>query len=280
MKLGIHLSTFTTSWEEDVLRYVKIASDIGYEGVEIPLVDPFEFQVKKAKKLLKENNLMCTCGTGLNPAIDISSVDKEVRIKGLEHLKKCIDICNELESDCLGGVLYAPWGMKKSRIEAVESIKYSIENLQKAAVYAKDKGVTLALEILNRYESYFLNTVKEGNKIIDEIGCENVKLHFDTFHSHIEENNLHEAIIEGGKNIYHVHFCENTRGVPGTGQIDWKSVISALRKIEYTRWITLENFVVPNCEVGKDVCIWREIEKDRYTAVKEGFEFMRKLTSE
>lgn len=112
MKIGVHLSIFTRKWDEDIFQYIPLAKEIGYDGVEFPLLNPLTFDYRRAKELLRENNLQCTCGTGLSNEIDISSKDEERRLKGIEHLKKSIDICNYLETDTLGGVLYAPWGLK------------------------------------------------------------------------------------------------------------------------------------------------------------------------
>lgn len=277
MNIGIHLSTFTRRWNEDVFQYVSVAKEIGYDGVEFPLVDPFAFDYTYAKKLLAENNLKCTCGTGLNPIADISSVNEEKRLMGIEHLKKAIDICNHLESDTLGGVLYAPWGLKKSRAEAKEDILRSIDTLKDIDEYAQEKGVTLALEILNRYESYFINTVSEGLSLLKKIAGKNIKLHFDTFHAHIEEENMYEAILKGGDNIQHIHFCENTRGVPGTGQIDWSNVKKALKEINYDKWIMIENFVMSDCEVGNDVAIWHNRELNGFTAAYKAYQFTNNL---
>lgn len=280
MKFGIHLSTFTREWSENVLQYIPRVKEYGYDGVELPLMSPDEFELAKIKKLLNQYKLQCTCGTGMNPQRDISSANMQIRLNGIEHLKKCIDICNELESDCLGGVLYAPWGQFKMRSEAKEDIKRSLEALNEIGEYAGKRGVVLAIEILNRYESYFVNTVSEGKEYLKRINNKNIKLHLDTFHSNIEENNMYDAIIEGGKDIYHIHFCENNRGIPGRGSINWNEVKRGICDINYDRWITLENFVMPECGVGKDVNIWRYIEKDGNTAACEGIKFMKNLFRE
>lgn len=280
MKFGIHLSTYTKTWSEDVFQYIEPSKAYGYDGVEFPLMDPEYFDVKKAKKLLKDYDMQCTCGTGLNSNRDISSLDLVVQSKGVEHLRKCIDICSELETDCLGGVLYAPWGQYMTRHEGKERIESSLMNLAHIGDYAKKKGVVLALEILNRYETYFLNTVEEGKQYLKQINHPNIKLHFDTFHANIEEKSLKDALVNGDKDIYHIHFCENNRGIPGTGHINWQEVKEGLCHIGYDRWITLENFVMPNCEVGKDVFIWRSIDKSGNKVAKEGIKFMKHLMTE
>lgn len=277
MKFGIHLSTLTNEWDQDVFGYIRKMKEYGYDGVEFPLMDPDDFRVDEAKKLLRDYSMECTCGTGMNLQRDISSEDKDINKNGINHLKRCLDICNELETDCLGGVLYAPWGTCMSRELGKDNIKRSIENLSRIGDYAKEKGVVLALEMINRYETYVINNVDDGLSFIDKIDNDNVKLHFDTFHANIEEKSVKNALIRGNKKIYHIHFCENDRGTPGTGLIDWKQVKEGLEAIKYDRWITLENFVVPNCQVGNDVFIWRNIEENGIVAAKEGIRFMKEL---
>lgn len=279
MKFGVHLSTFTKTWHEDYYPYFKDVKAFGYDGVEFPLMSPDDFDVLKAKTKLKEYGLLCTCGTGMNPHRDIASADKAINNNGVKHLKKCIDICHELESDCLGGVLYAPWGMCISRQEGRDNIQRSLENLSGIGDYAKEKGVYLALEMINRYESYFLNTVADGKDYLKRIDHNHIKLHLDTFHANIEEKSIKNALISGGNDIYHIHFCENDRGIVGTGSINWQQVREGLEAISYKRWITIENFVMGNCEVGKDVFIWRDIEDSGRVAAKEGITFMKTLFS-
>lgn len=280
MKIGIHLSTYTKTWSENVIPYLKPTAEIGYEGVEFPLGDPFSFDYKGAKEALKIWKLACTCGIGLNPGADISSTDDQIRARGIDYLKRAIDICEYLESDCLGGVLYGPWGEKKSRRVASENIQRSVMGLKEVAQYGKEKGVTLSLEILNRYESYFINTMQEGIGLVEAVGEDNVKLHFDTFHAHIEETNIKKAIMKGKSHIYHVHFCENTRGVPGTGSINWSEVKEGLTAINYDRWIMVENFVAADCEIGNQVGIWYDREASGLEAAKKAFTFINKLIRE
>ena len=173
--------------------------------------------------------------------------------------------------------MYAPWGQFMTRQEGQRNIEKSLHNLTILGQYAKEKGVVLALEMLNRYESFFLNTIDDGLGYLEQIHHPNVKLHFDTFHANIEETSLKESILKGGAAIYHLHACENNRGVPGSGSIRWNEVRDALVQIRYDRWITLENFVLPDCEVGKDVFIWRPIAENGKKAAENGIKFLREL---
>jgi D-psicose/D-tagatose/L-ribulose 3-epimerase len=88
MKFGIHLSVFTENWTDDLEKYIIKSKEIGYDGVEIPLMDPFGLDINKLKKILEDNQILCTCGTGLSDQTDISSDDILVRENGMNHLKK------------------------------------------------------------------------------------------------------------------------------------------------------------------------------------------------
>ncbi len=280
MKYAIHLSTFTKEWDEDLVPFIKRAKDIGYDGVEIPLMNPEEFDVNRIKSELEKQKIEAICGTGLGADTDIGSNDEKIRNNGINHLKTCIDICEHLGSKQLGGVLYAPWGDLKSRNQAKENYTNSIEVLKEVADYASEKDVKLCLEVLNRYESYYMNTVEEGVGIIDKIGKKNVGIHFDTFHAHIEETNMYQAILTGKDTINHVHFCENTRGIPLTGQVRWDEVVQGLKEINYDGWISIENFVNNNCGVGNGTSIWRQVEKSGDEAAIQGYKNMKEMFKE
>jgi len=274
MKIGIHLSSFTPSWNDDIIPFIKASADIGYEAVEIPLMDPDSFDYQKVASELRFHALCCTCGTSVTILEDPSSNDSEIQKAGIRRLKKCIDICNYLETDCLGGVLYAPWGQHKRRIGAASNREKAIESFGEVSEYARQKGVLLSLEILNRYESYFMNTIDEGIEFLDQLNQPNVKLHFDTFHAHIEEKSIADAILKGGQHIAHVHLCDNNRAAPGTGMIDFTKVRDALRQIGFDRYVMVENFVIPDSEAGEQVCIWRKTAESPFHNAQLAYQFV------
>lgn len=280
MFLGVHLSTYTANWDEPVVPLIYQADKTGFDMVEIPLMSPDTFDVKETKKALKQTGLFCTCGTGMNPDEDVSAKNQQTRDAGIRRLKKCLDICNALEADALGGVLYAPWGRCIPRETMQEQYKYAIESLKQVAEYAKEKGVCLSLEILNRYESSFINTMEEGLTLIDQIGHPNAKLHFDTFHAYIEERNMSEAIRQAGDAIYHVHLCDNNRAAPGSGAIDFLEVLDELNSIGYQRNLVIENFVIPNSQAGNEVCVWRRCFETPEENVKYGYRYISDLMEE
>jgi D-psicose/D-tagatose/L-ribulose 3-epimerase len=277
MKYGIHLSSYCKRWKEDLSPYVSLSKELGFDGVEFPLLDPNSFPVSEMKRLLKKEGLGCTVGTGLTADKDITSLNPSVRKAGIDHIIKCLEISHDLGSDCLGGVIYTPWGETGDRNLWPERYKLGMNALIELASKGKMLGVTMALEILNRYESSFLNTIEEGKSFIDELQGAPVKLHLDTFHANIEEKDIKKALLLGGDTIYHIHVAENTRGIPGTGSIDWTGFKEGIESIGYNRWITLEGFVMPNTEVGNDTFVWRNIEENGEKFAEEGLGFMKRL---
>lgn len=277
MNYAIHLSTFTKTWSDDLVPLIKRAADIGYGAVELPLLDLELIDVSAIQKALRENNVQALCSTGMNKEEDISSLDSCICAAGLKRLFKCIDIAYQLDCRQLTGVIYAPWGFLQSKEDGKQNIEQCVTSLQTVADYAKQRDVTLGLEILNRYEGYIINTVEEGLAFLKRIDRSNVGLHFDTFHAHIEEKDMYQALMAAKDKLVHVHFCENTRGTPGTGQVHWDKVSKALNEMGYDRWVSIENFVNANCEVGKGTMIWRQIEKDGNTAAVNGYRNMREI---
>src|SRR4029077_4642821 len=141
-------------------------------------------------------------------------------------------------------------------------------------------GVTLAVEPLNRFETYFLNTAADAVKFCDEIDHPNVGVLFDTFHANIEEKDIAQGYRTVGRHLKHVHTCENDRGIPGTGHVEWKSVFQALRDVHYDGWLTIESFGFALGALSTAAAIWRDIEKTPESIAFEGIKFLKKSVGE
>jgi len=135
----------------------------------------------------------------------------------------------------------------------------------------------LAFEPLNRFETDMVNVVEQGLKLIDDVGEPNLGLHIDTFHMHLEEKDPAAAIREAGDRVFHVHACENDRGVPGTGQVNWEEIFKALREINYQGIVSIESFTPEVKSIARAVCIWRTIAPDQDSIARDGLEFLKSL---
>lgn len=127
---------------------------------------------------------------------------------------------------------------------------------------AAENGITLCLEVLNRFEGYLLNTSAEGTAFVKEVEKDNVKVMLDTFHMNIEETSIGDAIRTAGSYLGHFHTGECNRLVPGKGRTPWREIHDALRDVQYDGAVVMEPFVQMGGKVGSDIKVWREMVPD------------------
>ena len=136
-------------------------------------------------------------------------------------------------------------------------------------------GMVLAIEPLNRFETYFLNTAADAARLCDQIDHPNIGILFDTFHANIEEKDIAAGIRTVGRHLRHVHTCENDRGIPGSGHVEWSGVFQALRDLRYDGWLTIESFGFNIGDISAAAAIWRDIEKTPESIAFEGVKFLK-----
>lgn len=277
VKYGIHLFLWTERFDESALPLIKKAKDLGFDGVEIPMLELEAINVEKTKEELERNGMECTGSTALSLEADITSDDEAARRRGVEYLKRCVDVVSELGGDVLSGVLYTAWGKIVGRARTEEEWRRSVEGLKEACRYARGRGVALALEPVNRFETYFLNTAADAVKLVEDIGEPNAKIHLDTFHMNIEEKDFYAPIKEAGDALHHLHCCENDRGVPGTGHVDWEGVFKALSEVGYERWLVIESFVPEMEKIAASTAIWRKVAPSADAIASDGLKFIKRM---
>ena len=118
----------------------------------------------------------------------------------------------------------------------------AVEGYRELGPVLASHNVQLAIEPLNRFETYFLNTTVDAVALCDEVAHPNAGILWDTFHANIEEKHIGDSLLQAGPHLKHVHTCENDRGIPGSGHVEWNSVFAALRDLKYDGWLTIESF--------------------------------------
>lgn len=274
LPIGIHLSYWQVSWSDDLEPLILKAKMAGFDIAEFPLLNPLGLDYERLRNALVAEDMLASGCTGLGPTADISSPDPGVRQAGLDHLQTCFEGAEKLGSPILGGVTYAAWGVFPDQ-DFRQRRDICIQSLRIAGEMAADHGVTLCLEVLNRFEGYIINTVEQGIQLLNEVGHPNIKLHLDTFHMNIEEDNIFEAIINAGNYLGHFHCVENNRKIPGEGHIPWLEVQKALQTINYQGYLVTEAFVNPAGEIGRGLSIWRPLADDLDRAACRAAEFLK-----
>jgi D-psicose/D-tagatose/L-ribulose 3-epimerase len=216
------------------------------------------------------------CGA-FGPDRDLSADDPARRELGLDYLRTCIDIAAAVGSPHVAGPMFSATG--KARLlpddEREQQRSWAVENLTRAADYAAQRGVRLAIEPLNRFETDLVNTVAQGLELCERIGRDNVGLLLDTFHMNIEERSIPDALRAAGDRVFHVHACENDRGTPGSGHVEWDGVFGALGDIGYDRLIAIEAFTPEIQEIARAVSTWRPVAASQDDLARDGLRFLR-----
>jgi len=185
----------------------------------------------------------------------------------------------EVGAELIAGPTYAPVGYLPGRRRTQDEWKWAVDFHQQLDPTLRDAGVELAVEPLNRFETYFLNTAPDAVKFVKEIGSPRIGILLDTFHSNIEDKSVAAAYRQCGKYLKHVHTCENDRGVPGSGHIDWAGVMRVLHEMNYDRWLTIESFNSTIPELSAATAIWRDLAPTTDDIAFKGTAFLRKISA-
>ncbi len=277
IRFGVHLFLWAERFDEAAIPLIRKAKGMGFDGVEIPLMPLETINIEKTRRELKKNDMQCLGSVGLPLDKDITSSDEETRHRGIEYLKRCAEVVSELGGDAINGVVYTAWGKITGKSRTEEEWRLSVEALKEVCKYAQDYGISFGLEPVNRFETYFLNTAADAVKLAEDVGEPNVKVHLDTFHMNIEEKSFYQPIKDVGDLLWHLHCCENDRGVPGTGHVDWDGVFKALSEVGYDRWLVIESFTPEMEEMAASTAIWRKIAPSADAIASEGLKFLKNM---
>ncbi|UCB46696.1 MAG: sugar phosphate isomerase/epimerase, partial [Spirochaetota bacterium] len=246
---------------------------------EIHLRYPDQLPVREIHKELREKDMGVNFVLILTEEQNLISKDSKVRKTGLEFFKRCIDAAYEIAGgECvIGGVNYAAAGFLTGKARTEDEWEWGVENFKAAARYAQDKGIVLAVEAINRFETYFLNTAADAVQFCRDVGEPNVKVHLDTYHMIREEKSFYDAIVNTGGYLGYFHVCENDRGTPGSGLVRWDDVYRALKDIHYDGWVVIESFVPDIEELARVCAIWRKLAPSADSLASEGLKNLKEI---
>jgi D-psicose/D-tagatose/L-ribulose 3-epimerase len=263
-KIGVHGLVWAGGWSEAEARYsIKSAKEAGYDIIEILLMNPHNVDAAMTRRLLEEYDVEATASLGLALDTDVSSEDPDTVRAGEQLLHDAFSVARDFGATYVGGVLYGALN-KYSAPVTPRGRANSVAAVQKLCDEAADSGITLGLEIVNRYESNLLNTAQQAVDYIKEVDKPNLFVHLDTYHMNIEEPDNYGAVITCGGLLGYVHIGESHRGYLGSGNVNFTSLFRGLGTIGYTGPITFESFssevLMP--ELTTSLAIWRDLWSD------------------
>jgi len=279
MKYGASSYIWVTPFKNDHFYLFDKIKEMGFDVLEICVEDMSTIDAKAIKKAADASGMEATICGSFGPERDLAAEDPAKAEKGLDYVKFCIDAAAEVGSPYVSGPMYSYTGCGRLRTpdEKKKQWDLGVEGMKKAAQYAKNKGVNLAMEPLNRFETDFINTVDQGNKFADDIGYDNVGFLLDTFHMNIEEKNIADAIRRAKGRVFDFHACNNDRSVPQMGVIDWPGIKQALEEIGYDDYLVIEAFTPEIKEIAAAVCMWRPNSEYPDQIPGEGLKFLKTI---
>lgn len=213
----------------------------GYDGIEFA-AEPYTTDQDKMVRLLKEYGLSCTSLCGIFPEDrDLTTDDPDEAARAVQYIKDNVDFAKKVGAPYMI-VVPSPVG----RTEPLPNRSYerawanAVRNVRAAAEYAESQGIRLAIEAINRYETYLVNTLTKALSFVKEVNHPAVGLMADMFHMSLEENNIGASLRMIAPYLMHVHAADNTREAAGLGNTDFKEMFYVLRDIGYQGPITME----------------------------------------
>lgn len=276
-QFGCHGSVWSgtfdpASFESAVLQ----TKEAGYDLIEIPLLDPYSFDVTSGRRIVESAGIGINASLGLTSATDISSEDPKAVAAGQDLLFRAVDVLGELGAEWLVGVVYG--ALKKHMLPATPQGRANgQEVLRRVADRAAGVGVKLGLEVVNRYETNIMNTAKQAVSYVRELDHPNTYVHLDTYHMNIEESDLLNPFLDAADLLGYVHIGESHRGYLGSGSVDFDTAFRALARIGYDGPVVFESFssAVVDPMLSNMLGVWRNLWDDNADLARHANEFMR-----
>lgn len=275
-KIGVHSFVWSAgSSRDDLENALNRTHELGYKLIEFSYLDPKQVDVKWLAGRIQDLGLDVAISMGLPPEGDISSNDTAIVGNGTDILGRAVALVRDLGGSKLAGILSSAHGKQEHTLTR-RGWDTSVAALSKVAENAKAAGVTLNLEIVNRFESNMLNTAAQGLAYIRDTGASNVLLHLDTFHMNIEEADVGLAIRHAADKIGYIHIGESHRGYLGTGNIDFASIFDSLIAIGWDDYLTFESFstTIVDMDLSLKTAIWRNLWTDNVALAKHARQFI------
>ena len=274
IRFGMHSSLWTSAWtREGAERSVSACARHGLDVVEIALLDPDIVDVQHSRSLFERHGVAPTASLALPASVEATRHPDEAR----EFLTRALDVAHALGCNTLTGVTYSTLGYRSGAAPTEAEYDAIVRALKPIAQRAAGYGMTLGLEACNRYETHLVNTSAQAWALAQRIDEPSVMIHLDTYHANIEEKSFADALADGCGLVAYVHLSESDRGVPGSGNIHWHSVMTALKGAQFSGDLVMESFVTSMPELAAALSVWRPVASGSEEVLAVGVPFLKSL---
>lgn len=208
---------------------------MGYDGVEL-MGDLNRYRPDEVKQIMRDNGLRVISITPENE--DILHPDPSIRQRGLDYYHRLLDFAKAIGTRivcCHGAV-----GRIRPVTTYEEEWRLYVEGVRQIGQRAQELDLTVAMEVLNRYEAHFLLTAEEAVRFVTEVGSPSVGILLDAYHMNIEERDLPSAILQAKEHLRLFHVADSNRQALGRGHTDFVAVFRALKNAQYAGPVIVE----------------------------------------
>lgn len=278
MKIGMNMLLWTGHVSEKHFGLFSDFRSVGFDGAEVPIFDVATADHYRAVgRAASDAGLTLTASSALADPFDPLSDSAATRQATVDRLKALLERAHDCGAELLVGPLFQVIG-KFSGVGPTEAeLERASEVHRKVAPFARDAGVEISLEPLNRFEAYLLNTMQQAAAYLDGLDDPSFGALYDTFHANIEEKDPlagAEAIYRSGR-LNHIHISENDRGTPGRGHAPLRQTVQRLKALGYDRWLTIEAFGSAVPELAAATRVWRDFFPNQEEVYREGYRLIR-----
>ena len=274
MKYGMNLLLWTGELNEESIPVLESLKEMGFDGVEVPIFNT-DLDYAAWGQRLDDLGLERTAVTVRNEEDDPISSDAAVRAAGVEGTRRVLECCAMVGATALVGPYHSALGLFSGQGPTDDEWRWGVESMRDVAEHAEQAEVILAVECLNRFETYLLNIHADSARFVREVDHPNCRMMYDTFHANIEEKNIAEAIRGCADVLCHVHISENDRSTPGQGNVAWAETFDTLNEIGYDGWMVVEAFGLALPELAAATKIWRRMYQSEEQLARDSLAFMK-----
>lgn len=275
VKIGMNMLLWGVNITSEHIPVFEGLRAAGFDGAEVPVVGQPESELKAMRAALDDLGLDCTTVTFITQDINPIDPDPSIRTKAIDGLKQRVDEAAIMGAKTLCGGIYQAHKYFVGRGANEQEWQWSAEYLRAAGEHAKSAGVRLALEFLNRFEVFLINTAAQAQQMCRDIGLDNVGILYDTHHANIEEADPGQSLESVREDLFQMHLSESHRGTLGTGQVKWDEYFSTLKKINYQGWLVIEAFGTADPAIVNAANIWRNAFDSPEQLYRDGIGFIK-----
>ena len=281
-KLGVSTWLWTSPLTDAMLPELAAhVARLGFDVIELPLENPGDWDAGRARDVLQTHRLAVVVTGTMAPGRNLVAASKAEIAATRNYLRELIDTAATLGAATVAGPFYTAhgrlWRMDEAEREA--TYLHLRSGLAPVVEHAAARGVTLAIEPLNRHETSMINTVEQAFDALEPLLGPGLGIALDTYHLNIEERDIAASVARAIGHIAHVQVSGNDRGAVGADHFDWRGFLHALDLAGYAGPLCVKSFAPQHAGIAAAASIWRPLASSQDALAADSLGYLRNLQS-